>query len=306
MANTPDDTIHFTESFRTAKRNVLFWGAATFLLACGTASADVAQNDTNAANSEASDSSIGVNTIFVDLDYQQGFLTVVALIVLAFMALGYRRAEKQLLARHTGFAYARSMHQTANLAQVLESDLHEIHEKVKKQKPLLENIRGAIGERIIHYRPTLDAHFGSIIQNIEILIKEEKRIFNASEISDIEEYHRRNVNLFEGFKNRWQSESDRVQELFESWPIAIQDLISTGLESIEKQKVEEGEIVEELSSIGKQLHGFAADIDTGDRNWFYWHDRAPVVCLTVLAAICGIWRLAHPQSLGSVLTYWFS
>ena len=86
--------VHFSERFRLAKRNVLLWGSATILIATAV--------DVGGSGAEW--------TPFVKgIKHSQTMMTVLALIALAFMAVGYLRANREMRLANSQFLYGKTV-----------------------------------------------------------------------------------------------------------------------------------------------------------------------------------------------------
>ncbi|QZD87676.1 hypothetical protein [Qipengyuania psychrotolerans] len=71
--NPADKPIDYSTAFATARRNALFWGAATLLIACGTAGT---QDD------------VALSAIMAGLAFDPNFLTLASMATLVFMLAG--------------------------------------------------------------------------------------------------------------------------------------------------------------------------------------------------------------------------
>lgn len=134
------EPIHYSEDFRRAKRNALLWAGLTVLAALGHVSEQTSEVD--------------VRTPIGNFAFAPWLLVGMSLIVLVFMFLGYIRAERRLLAKHSEFEVAARYAEVGDVAEQLKQMLTELTD-------LAERIEG-------RYKPV----FSKDIESSDILKKE--------------------------------------------------------------------------------------------------------------------------------------
>ena len=135
--NPADKPIDYSTAFNTARRNVLFWGAATLLIACGTA---------------GTSDDIALSAIMAGLAFNPNFLTLASMATLIFMLVGYRNAERRLIARHTDFALSERIGHAADEIESLQERAKQLREKAAKADDILDQLfqkRELSGEGVI-------------------------------------------------------------------------------------------------------------------------------------------------------------
>ncbi|MEM1051948.1 MAG: hypothetical protein AAGI28_07630 [Pseudomonadota bacterium] len=144
--------IHYSENFRRAKRNVLFWAAVTVLLSI--ASVD-------------SDASVELTGIARNLSFSQSALVFGSLLVLALMFLAFVRARRLLIATNNHLTYGEDLQAVALRAQVVERDIETAKTEAREALDLLEKQK--------------TESISETITSVDKLIEDTRRIIDAQD-----------------------------------------------------------------------------------------------------------------------------
>ncbi len=313
-----EQPIHFTEIYRRAKRNVLFWAAATILIALGTA---------------ASTGGVQVENMVKGLSLPPGLLTVFSLCVLGFMFAGYYRAERALLARHTGFALAARIADQAEVVEQLACDLRNLENAINQADSavrgrdteyadFLERIEKGLGQvsgaynasslwnpaKTIDVVPQTRAMRDAAVA-LHMAMNGDPKLESQAQ----DQYERRVGSVIETVRGKVIEAAKtillaKLKGLDQITSGAVADLAEVRKATSAVETSSRSDLTEKheaLVALGGQLRRFANSIGFGERAWFYAHDRTPVLSLCALASVAALWRLGDPVSLASNLEYWF-
>lgn len=160
MSEGANPVIDHDESYRLAKRNVLFWSALTILIAVGTA---------DSANP------ITIGAVVANLSYSQTFLTAAALVVLAFTVLGYIRADLRLKANHSGFAFGKKLKELSEVAALAIRENEKSISEARMLRRDIDHAREKIGHifnEAEHKRVVLPNQLSKIKEDVSTEITE--------------------------------------------------------------------------------------------------------------------------------------
>ncbi|XAP76931.1 hypothetical protein ABC955_10040 [Citromicrobium bathyomarinum] len=304
-ADAPE-AISYSETYRRAKRNALFWSAITIVVAVGTADAA---------------GSIELTTVLQHLQFEQGFLTFAALATLLFMLAGYYRAEAKLLTNHSGFAVAARYATAPRVADKLVEDLTTLATRVQKGLGDLDKAHSRIHENFSVAKMHLESvapwedmgsgmanpgpgpaqgrkfhpsepNLGPVLNKLQMT--EELTGSQARQLA-IEA-----VGSADQVMRTWLS--NRVAELIRAFEEA-QKLVVAPVEQLKPGEITaEGQaivddVTAQLATLSSDLRGFARSIGAGERSWFAWYDRFPTYTLAAIAIELALFRLFAPQML---------
>lgn len=270
-----DEPILFTEEFRRAKRNALFWSAVTLLLAIG-----------------HSTDEIEVRSLVQNLDFPQATLLLGSLVILVFMVIGYHRAEDRLLKRHTPFAIAQRIEDTAKFVERMLEELKKIRQMADEMSNTVSVVRSEIQERIVLADKKIERIQITPQTNDELKGLRQDILNNVPWGTGVDKVHvadftnQKVTSFLENESKRVRNEVEQqLRELFR--PDSLEPLG----EWIHKEDAKVQTELQRLGELSDSLHGIAASIRDGERYWFYWYDRAPVYGLFGLAMFAAVIRL---------------
>lgn len=294
--------IHVSDGFRRAKRNVLFWAAVTLLLSIAW---------------DGGRSAIELTGIARNISFSQQSLVMGSVLILAFMALGYVRAEQQLFARNNPFTYGRDLQSAADLAELVRRDIRSVQIDAQVVGDALVGARKAVLEDALSLIEELRNEAKKIAQLHETVMnagrsaKHERDQLHTIELyrpvddaspDEWEAYgeRRRTVSqTLSGWESKYRSAVAEIEKLRVNTP-RLRQLISE-FDAIEK-KIKAVDQIElgKIDDFKAGLQSYADEIDRREKRWFYLFDRGVVWVSTGLAVFVAIWRLCYDQS----LTWW--
>lgn len=264
------EPIRFSEEFRKAKRNALFWSMVTMLLALGL---------TNGSNE------IEVYGIVRHLTFPHGLLLSSSLAVLVFMTLGFRRAQIRLRSNHSDFAVAHRLSEAAEVADTL-------FEKVTTTLQGAGELDAHIQDRLERMKSLADAEISNISQVKVSLqnVKEDKLdgFLKGNAPLEIKEISSAAKKCIEAVDYAQRSIESTIGNILRNMdpkqtPRPLPELTKEG-----------GALAvntDELAELSKSLRVFSDAIGKGERRWLFWYDEVPVYGLAAVATIFAAMRL---------------
>jgi hypothetical protein len=254
-ADKAREPIRFSDEFRQAKRNTLFWAAVTFLLAVGRPSGTEA---------------IEVNAIVRNFSFPQGLLLLTSLAILVFMTIGFRRADKRVFANHTGFAVANRLKDSAELADSVWSQLNstllssdQLEQEIEKRGKRLDELTKSALDKIAE---AADPSFLETTQPlVKVLVDPEQA--NPAGLKDA---HRQLRQKLDYVRRVVETEKDNVFRNMDpsQTPRPLEDIPAAVAVLQEKAA--------ELAKLGTSLRTFSDAIGKGERRWYFFYDQALV------------------------------
>ena len=256
--NPANDAIHPSEVFAKAKRNVLFWACVVVLLAMG--SPTPGQN-------------VEVSPVLRNFGFEPGILVLGSVGVLAFMLLGYRRAERHLVSEHAGFS--------------LEHRLDEIIEVSDKLIDGLEKWSGGIDDAKYGYQSalgeleTVDRQLREMSREVQASVPDFRAIAMRFGFSGIDQFTEKADHELIDRWNEMLAHIEGQLKQFRSDAQANLEQVTERLSNLHEMPPDAldrrvGEIEKEAADLSDNLRGFAKSIGMRERIWFWSHDRIPV------------------------------
>lgn len=300
--------LNVNESFRKAKRNCLFWGAATIAFSWA----------------QISDASRGLEfSIFSrGLSFSQDLVVFFCFVVLAFMVIGYQRAEWHLMTRNSPFAYSLTMTKASAEAERLVETIKDASEKLKRAVSVTDQVNKWLikhTEELGHQGARYVAALESDILETNRLVK--RALFDANNrvnslgqgSGDPAEAHadyleiRSIANELDAALGTIIDESNSRTHGEEQF-LALEKAATEGLRlEIPNVKATPETITmdwPELAELSSRLKGLSGVIDRRDRVMFFFYDRGLVWSISILGLISAGLRWFAPERIVHTLNYW--
>ena len=297
--------IHVSDEFRRAKRNALAWAAFTVLLA-------LAFDNGGAAEL----------TGFVrNLSFSQNTLLLLALLALCFAAVGYWRAERNLITRNSYIEYGNTLMEAAGGVRDLIAQLEENHRIALGSKR-------AIQENVKDMQRALLKHKDSLLgeaKNLKTQVSHvEKQLSvaadNATKVDLSLEPSGEGMRLKDedGAYGKVVGSAASLRSLseeFTKWADTIDKqpsrilLLQEELENIDLERpfADSKDLAEyrypELEALEAKLTGMSNEIDRTERRLFRWHDRFAVYLSVVTGIVLALMRLLFDQPMQWALVH---
>lgn len=297
---------HISESFRKAKRNVLFWAAATLLLAIG--------SDTN-------DDGLEVTGFIRSFDFDQSALILLALGVLAFMFAGFIRAFDDMKALNREFAYAQSLKRGAKFADALAKNLNlcsmdisaahgralKMNEEAVPMMLGLEKTYNANGSAMVDLINATGEHVRQTGLELQAFLSSIKKVADVSDDDDLTGLrvlvNQHLVYLRDGqfeFQERQQTLEAQRKKIpsmeLQSDIVAMREIA----EAVDKEPFKVAtELIEQLGTVQDGLTRYAEALTGKQERWLKWYDRNAVWATVTIATLTSIWRLTELGTFGA-------
>jgi phosphate uptake regulator len=264
------EPIRFSDEFRHAKRNTLFWTAVTFLLAVGEPS-----------GSEA----IEINAIVRNFSFPQGLLLLTSLVILVFMTIGFRRADMRVFANHTGFAVANRLKDAAELADTVWSKLdhtlrsgEQLEQEIEKRMTRLDDLTESALSKLADaadLRSLETSHpFARVVVDPEQA--------NPSELKTAHRQLREKLDFVRRVVETERGNFTRNMDPSQT-PRPLPDLPA------ECAKLQEQ--AADLAKLGTSLRTFSDAIGKGERIWYFLYDQTLVYGAACFSAVMACLKL---------------
>ncbi|MCB2078363.1 MAG: hypothetical protein KDE55_11775 [Novosphingobium sp.] len=277
MAEPKPDTdatepIHFSEAYRRAKRNVLFWAVATITVALGA----------------HSDNAIEVTGLVDGLAFRPLPLMLGLLIILGFMFAGYIRAERDLTFLNSEQVVSQRMNDAIEIAGSLKAKMEGLRRKVDSEERRLTKIYEGIEEARIQFDLSLEPALEKYMEETEVRIRTDLQSGDLSAKDAHEAAIRFAMTLRED-----------TLALVSEWQRLHMEFAKTrpdGPSSDEADKAFEN-VTAPFVELASRLTGLAASISTSQKYWHYGQDRAPVWITSIAAVVLIFLRLGAGPTL---------
>ncbi|MEO0590393.1 MAG: hypothetical protein AAFZ11_07505 [Pseudomonadota bacterium] len=270
-----DQPIHYSESFRLAKRNVLFWSALTLVISFGVGKDPL-------------------KFVFIveGVELSPYIVIIGSVLVLVFMAFGYFRAEERLLYRHSPFAYGTSVENAYEEFEQLRTHISELQRIVKGKISSSPQLTDAGME----YLESSE----SVLRNIKETIRESCRSDNLPDNIFKRWFQDRDrptelekERFFDAIRNNDPDITYEMRDLLAK----LTDHSITQLDDSRRRyeqrtldfsegmaRLNSFEIPHEFQDLSGRLKGLSKSIGSGEKRWFTYYDKA-VVRLAVCVAL---------------------
>ncbi|MBD2841514.1 hypothetical protein [Erythrobacter rubeus] len=286
--NFADTSLHQSEEYRRAKRNVLLWGVLTVVVATGTA---------------GSEDIVGLGSLTYGLSFSPKLLVLGSCFILAFMTIGYWRAEQRMLAHNTPLMRASG----------IGGEIDALRELSNRANTVLGALEG-----LEHKKDAFSLVFEQLndpdqFEKLRVADQAKNQVYEWENFRD-------NV----GQKQRGSdgvTQEKRIRlmlkDIYDWVPTALTELtrkqhrltlelVKKSLENADQNHPgESANWVSQVGALASDITGFADAIGERYRRYFFWHDRFPVIALTIFAIFIAAARLFIPQSFYSALDYAF-
>ena len=290
----PDDPhttgkIGYPEAFRTARRNALFWMAATVLLAIGTSGREEPMT----------------SGIFLDLELAPKLLVLASLGVLVFMAFGFLHAHLRLATYHSPGAVENDLATSFEIAEHIAVKLESAQQAVES----LEQAANSEKAGLIHLITEADHALGEIdsaLTDKEQPYEWRDYIFDDGDNAlDFNVLRERLHQLRNQASKDMMRRSQTAHQSFERFKGNVQSTITAASQVVAEPRARVDSELPALARLPAELRSVSRRLDQGERRWYYWFEVGPVYVMTLIALGLGVVRLVDTDALVS-FKYWDS
>lgn len=272
-ANEP---IHFSEAYRRAKRNVLFWALTTIVVALGA----------------HGDKAIEVTGLVDGLAFQVWPLLIGLLIILAFMFASYIRAEQDLIYLNSEQVVSQRMKEAIDVVESVKAKLLELRSEVSQQEYRLRNVYEGADEARTQLNLQLDSAFEEYISSSEARVRHELQSGSLTP----KEAHDRAIRCVREL-------TKDAKKLLAEWSRIHIDFGKNRpkLPNSEQADRAFAQVTAPFDELTNRLTGLSNSISIRQKRWFFWQDRVPVWAACAVALLGAVVRLQASETLDS----WF-
>lgn len=270
------EPIHFSEAYRRARRNVLFWAVTTIVVALGAHG-----NDT-----------IEVTGLVNGLAFQPWLLLLGLLAILGFMLAGYVRAEQDLTYLNSEQVVSQRTKEAIDIVESIKAKLLELRGEAQQQEYRLKNLYDGIDEARSQFDRRLDGAFEEYIAQTEGRVRRELQSGSLNP----EETQKAAIECV-------RSLTKDTKELLAKWQRLHFEFANERPQAPTSETADEafGEVIAPFQNLADRLTGLSNSISIRQKHWFFWQDRVPVWASCMAALAFALLRLAASDDLDTWL-----
>ncbi|RIV84672.1 hypothetical protein [Aurantiacibacter zhengii] len=270
------EPIHFSEAYRRAKRNVLFWATTTIVVAAGAR----AERD------------IEVTGLVNGLAFPPWMMLLGLLLILVFMLTGYIRAEQDLINLNTEEVVRHRIRGVIELVAGLRTTILELRQEAEHERYRTENLFAGSRSAI----EKLDTDLQSVFNNERDFVQHNVDMQNAiKNLGDAPPW-REVGKITHTFGTRV---AVQARQVLDNYRTIHHEFIANAPPSYTREDLDAHftQLLTPIDELTARLTGLASAISKAHKSWFRWHDRGPVWLAFALAMFLAIVRLSASETL---------